>query len=100
VDQNNNVGAGTESDQRAIEEMLVFIVRSLVNHQDDVKVEFISDEDGAAFEIRANEADLGLLIGKKGQTARALESILNSNRRRTGVHYHLEILSSAENPAG
>jgi uncharacterized protein len=100
VDQNTEVPAGAENDQRAIEVLLLFIVRSLVDHPDDVKVQFVSDEDGSAFEIRANDTDLGLLIGKKGQTARALESIVNSNRRRSGRHYHLDIVGSGEEQHG
>jgi predicted RNA-binding protein YlqC (UPF0109 family) len=96
VDQISEAPAGVENDQRAIEEMLLFMVRAIVDHPDDVKVDFISDDDGTAFEIRANDADLGLLIGRKGQTARALESIINSNRRRTGHHYHLDILGTMD----
>jgi uncharacterized protein len=100
VDQNTDVPAGAENDQRAIEDLLLFIVRALTDYPDDVKVQFVSDEDGAAFEIRANDADLGLLIGKKGQTARALESIVNSNRRRSGRHFHLDIVGKGEAEQG
>lgn len=100
VDQNTDVPAGADNDQRAIEDLLLFIVRSLADYPNDVKVQFVSDEDGSAFEVRANDADLGLLIGKKGQTARALESIVNSNRRRSGRHYHLDIVGAGEDPQG
>ncbi len=96
MDDTSEVPEGAENNQRAIEEMLLLIVRAIADHPDEVKVEFISDDDGSAFEIRANDADLGLLIGRKGQTARALESIINSNRRRTGHHYHLDILGTTD----
>jgi uncharacterized protein len=88
--------AGSRSVEQAIEQMLLFIVRSLADHPDEVRVQFVSDDEGTAFQIQAHEDDLGRLIGKKGQTARALESIINSNRRRSGCHYHLDIVGSAE----
>jgi predicted RNA-binding protein YlqC (UPF0109 family) len=82
--------------EQQIQEMLLFIARSLADHPEEVKVQYVSDEEGDAFEIQAHEDDLGQLIGKKGQTARALESIVNSNRRRSGRHYHLDIIGSED----
>lgn len=82
--------------EQAIEDMLLYIARSLADRPDEIKVQFVSDDEGDAFQIQANEEDLGQLIGKKGQTARALESIVNSNRRRSGRHYHLDIVGTSE----
>jgi predicted RNA-binding protein YlqC (UPF0109 family) len=79
-----------------IQKMLLFIARTLADHPDEVKVQFVSDDEGDAFEIQAHGDDLGQLIGKKGQTARALESIVNSNRRRSGRHYHLDIVGAED----
>jgi predicted RNA-binding protein YlqC (UPF0109 family) len=92
IDASAAAGGG----EQAIEDLLLYIARSLVDHSEDVKVQFVSDEEGAAFQIQAHEDDLGQLIGKKGQTARALESIVNSNRRRSGCHYHLDIVGTSE----
>jgi predicted RNA-binding protein YlqC (UPF0109 family) len=100
VDQNQDVPTAADIPERAIEALLLFIVRALAEYPDDVKVQFVSDDDGAAFEIRANDADLGLLIGRKGQTARALESLVNSNRKRSGRHYHLDIVGAGEAQEG
>lgn len=86
----------TGTTEQAIEEMLLFITRSLADHPEDLKVQFVSDDEGAAFQIQAHDDDLGRLIGKKGQTARALESIVNANRRRSGRHYHLDIVGTEE----
>jgi predicted RNA-binding protein YlqC (UPF0109 family) len=92
TDSSTAIGGG----EQAIEDMLLYIARSLADHPEEVKVQYVSDEEGAAFQIQAHEDDLGQLIGKKGQTARALESIVNSNRRRSGCHYHLDIVGTAE----
>jgi predicted RNA-binding protein YlqC (UPF0109 family) len=96
MDLQTHTPAPAAAGERAIEEMLLFIARSLTDHPDDVKVQFVSDDEGNAFQILAHQDDLGLLIGKKGQTARAIESILNSNRRRSGFRYHLDIVGPEE----
>jgi predicted RNA-binding protein YlqC (UPF0109 family) len=96
MDMEADFAASTGSGEQAIEKMLLFVAQSLADHPDEVRVQFVSDDEGAAFQIQAHEGDLGLLIGKRGQTARALESMINSNRRRNGCHYHLDIVGSAE----
>jgi hypothetical protein len=73
-----------------IHEMLLDIVRSLVDAPDEVEVELISDERGAAFRVEANHADVGRLIGKGGQTARALQAIVNANASRSGRRFQIE----------
>jgi uncharacterized protein len=100
VDQNKDVAARVDDNQSAIVDLLLLIARALADFPEDVQVQFVSDDDGTAFEIRANDADLGTLIGKKGQTARAIESIVNSNRRKSGRHYHLEIVGIGESREG
>jgi uncharacterized protein len=79
-----------------MEEMLLFVVRSLADHPDDVKVQFISDEEGDTFQVQANQVDLGRVIGKNGQTARALQAIVNANAMRNGHRYHLDIIEAGD----
>jgi predicted RNA-binding protein YlqC (UPF0109 family) len=75
---------------REIHEMLVEIIRSLADSPADVGVELISDENGAVFRVEANQADVGRLIGKGGQTARALQAIANANASRSGRRFQIE----------
>jgi predicted RNA-binding protein YlqC (UPF0109 family) len=79
-----------------MEEMLLFVVRSLVDHPEEVEVEFLSDEEGEVFQVLAHQSDLGRLIGKNGQTAKALELILNANGKKTGRRYHLDIVGTED----
>jgi predicted RNA-binding protein YlqC (UPF0109 family) len=74
----------------AIQKMLLNIVRSMVDHPDDVSVEFVSDEEGDVFQVQAHESDRGRLIGKNGQTARALQVIVNANARKTGRRFEID----------
>ena len=89
----STVANGRES---AMEEMLLFVVRSLVDHPEDVEVEFLSDEEGEVFQVLAHQSDLGRLIGKNGQTAKALELILNANGKKIGRRYHLDIVGTED----
>jgi uncharacterized protein len=82
--------------EHAIEEMLRFMVQSLADRPEDVEVQFVSDEEGEVFEVRANDADLGRLIGKNGQTAKALEAIVNASGGKSGKRYHLDIFGSED----
>lgn len=82
--------------EQAIEEMLLYVVRSLADNPEDVAVQFVSDEEGEVFEVRANDADLGRLIGKNGQTAKALEAIVNASGGKLGRRYHLDIFGLEE----
>jgi len=79
-----------------MEEMLLFVVRSLVDHPEEVEVEFLSDEEGEVFQVLAHQSDLGRLIGKNGQTAKALELILNANGKKIGRRYHLDIVGTED----
>ncbi len=81
---------------REIHEMLVEVIRSLVDSPDDVEVELISDEMGAVFQVEANQADVGRLIGKGGQTARALQAIVNANASRSGRRFQIEFDRAAD----
>ena len=85
-----------EGRERAMEEMLLFIVRSVVDHPEEVVVEFLSDEEGEVFQVLAHQSDLGRLIGKNGQTAKALELILNANGKKVGRRYHLDIVGTED----
>ena len=57
---------------------LTSILKGLVTDQDNLSIEKIVDDLGTKFTIRIGEADRGRVIGKKGQTAEALRTILRS----------------------
>lgn len=77
--------------QREIHQMLLSVVRSLADSPDQVQVELVAEEENALFRVEAASSDVGRLIGKNGQTARALEAIVNVDARRTGRRFHIEI---------
>jgi predicted RNA-binding protein YlqC (UPF0109 family) len=93
TDLENSAGS---SGAHGLQEMLLFVIRSMVDHPEDVEVEFISDDEGEVFQVQAHEADLGRLIGKNGQTVRALQLIVNANGRKTGRWFQIDIADRPE----
>ena len=60
----------------ADQEFIDFLVKSLVDHPDDVKTERKVDEMGVLITLSVNAEDMGQIIGQRGSTARAIRSLL------------------------
>lgn len=60
----------------ADQEFLEYLVKSLVDHPEDVKIERTIDERGVFLLLHVNAADMGQVVGRKGVTAIAIRSLL------------------------
>ncbi len=60
----------------ADQEFLEYLVKSLVDHPDDVKVDRKVDERGVLLTLHVNQLDMGQVVGRKGSTAMAIRSLL------------------------
>lgn len=77
-------------DQQFIE----YIVKSLVGHPDDVKIERRIDEKGVLLELSVNPEDLGRVIGKRGATAQSLRTLLRALGTKNDARYNLKIIDT------
>ena len=59
-----------------LEEALEHLVRGIVDHPDDVRVDLIDNRRGQRLEVRVNPDDLGRVIGRSGRTAKALRQVI------------------------
>lgn len=73
-------------------DMLTILVRSLVDHPNDVQIQAVTMENSLVYRVQANPTDLGKLIGVNGRTARALRIILGANAARLKQNLSLDIL--------
>jgi uncharacterized protein len=80
----------------ADQEFLEYLVKSLVDHPDDVKVERKVDEMGVLLSLRVNAADMGQVVGRQGATAKAIRSLL----RIVGVKNNARVNLRIEEPEG
>ena len=58
------------------QQFLEYVVKSLVNHPEDVKTDREIDDRGVKITLHVNPEDMGYIIGRQGQTARALRILL------------------------
>jgi predicted RNA-binding protein YlqC (UPF0109 family) len=79
--------AETFKDQEFIE----YVVKSIVNHPEDVKAERTIDERGVLITLHINQDDMGYVIGRQGQTARALRILLKIVGAKDNARVNLKI---------
>jgi predicted RNA-binding protein YlqC (UPF0109 family) len=58
-------------------EALEHLVRGIVDHPDDVRVDMVSGRRGRTLEVRVHPDDLGKVIGRQGRTAKALRQVMS-----------------------
>ncbi len=75
-----------------MKEFIEFIIKHLVDHPDDVQINEVDGERTVVFEIRVGPGDMGKVIGRRGQTAKSLRTILSAASAKMGKRAVLEIL--------
>ncbi len=68
------------------------IVKELVDNPSQVKVTEVEGEKTTVYELRVGQGDLGKVIGKKGNTARSIRTLLTAASAKKGKRAVLEIL--------
>ncbi|GER65599.1 UPF0109 protein YlqC [Weizmannia acidilactici] len=64
------------------------IVRPIVGHPDDVRVEWNEEETETIYRLFVHPDDIGKVIGKKGRTAKAIRTVVYA---AAGAHGHKKI---------
>lgn len=73
-------------------EFIIYIVKEIVEHPDDVKVDRKIDERGVLLELSINPEDMGKIIGKEGRTAKALRTLLRVLGAKNNARVNLKII--------
>jgi uncharacterized protein len=55
---------------------LEHLVRGIVDHPEDVRVELVTTRRGRTLELHVNPDDLGKVIGRGGRTATSLRTVM------------------------
>ncbi len=61
-----------------IKDLVQTIIKQFVAHPDQVRVDSIKQDDVTRLEIHVDKADLGKVIGKSGQTIKAIRLLIYS----------------------
>ena len=72
-------------------EFLEMVVKSIVNNPNDVVVDRTIDERGVLLTLKTNPADMGYVIGRKGQTAQSIRTLLKIIGAKNNSRVNLKI---------
>ena len=78
------------------QEFLEYVVKSLVDVPDAVKTERKVDEMGVLITLKVDPVDMGKIIGRNGQTAKSIRSLL----RVVGIKNNARVNLKIEEPEG
>ena len=73
------------------QDFLEYIVKSIVGHPEDVSAERIVDERGVLLSLNINPEDMGYVIGRRGQTAQAIRTLLKIVGAKNNARVNLKI---------
>lgn len=78
------------------QEFLELLIKALVDHPEDVKVDRKVDEMGVLMTLDVNPEDMGKIIGRQGNTAKAIRTLLRVVGMKNNARVNLKI----NEPAG
>jgi len=75
-----------------MKELVEYIAKSIVNEPDAVNVEEETNEEGITLKLRVADDDKGRIIGKQGQIAQAMRTLLRVKAAKAATRVRLEII--------
>lgn len=73
------------------QEFVEHVVKAIVGHPDDVRTERTIDERGVLITLHINQEDMGYVIGRQGQTARSIRTLLKIVGAKSNARVNLKI---------
>jgi len=77
--------------QDADKVFLEYVVKALVDNPNDVKLDRTVDEMGVLITLTVNPADMGKIIGRMGNTAKAIRTLLRIIGMKNNARVNLKI---------
>ncbi len=72
--------------------VLTHIVKSIVDHPDEVTVDEVTDDGKHRLDVRVAEGDLGRVIGRRGRTAASIRTDTRAAASKDDVEIDIEFL--------
>lgn len=80
----------------AARDFIEYVIKKIVDHPDEVIVTQTVDDLGVLITLKVNKLDMGKIIGKAGQTAKALRVLLRMMGAKIEARYNLKIVEPEE----
>lgn len=74
-----------------INRLLLDVVRAIVEHPDEVTLDEAANGDETVYTLHVAESDMGMVIGKHGNIARAIRTVAKSAARTMDKKISVEI---------
>ena len=78
---------------------LQYVLESLVEDRDELKVDGRTDDLGILLTVQVSERDMGKLIGKGGQTVKALRTLIRVIGGNSNQRINIKILEPLSHPS-
>lgn len=72
-------------------QFLEYVIKALVDNPNDVKIKRTVDEMGVLMSLDVNPADMGKIIGRSGNTAKAIRTLLRVVGMKNNARVNLKI---------
>ncbi len=77
---------------RQLEDLLVFLARSLVDEPEKVEVEGRETESRVDFTLRVAQGDMGKVIGRGGRIVKAIRTVMKAASVKANKRVNVEVV--------
>lgn len=75
-----------------MKELLLYLVKALVDTPDDVSINEVEGEKAVVFEIKVAEPDIGKVIGRNGRIINAIRTVVRAAAVKEGKKVSVELI--------
>lgn len=77
-------------------EFVEFVIKQIVENPENISIERTVDEMGVLIVLKVGKEDMGKVIGKNGQTAKAIRTLLRIIGSKNNARVNLKIVEPEE----
>lgn len=81
-----------------MQDLLEYIVKNLTKKPEDIEIEEVIDGNFANLKLKVNQEDMGIVIGKSGQTIKAIRKLLVSRAMADNNNLRVNLELIDQNP--
>ena len=75
-----------------MKELLEYVIKSLVNNPDSVRIDEMEKDDEVTFEVHVAADDMGRIIGKGGRIAKAVRALMKAASFKENKKVNVDIV--------